>query len=167
VIAFEPAPFDCAYFGASVRVNGLEGQVQVIHAAASDRPGTLRLIYTGRYAHVAPDHEPGGVEVPMVRVGEVLSGRPADVGLVKLDVEGHEPQALAGLADGARTAGRPPILYESNEGWLGWQGHSAKGLRRALAEAGYGHHYLLRDGNRLTPVGLEDAQAEPTCDLLA
>jgi FkbM family methyltransferase len=103
VWAFEPnrENYRCARI--TTELNGLEN-VRLTHAALSDTPGEGSLITSDRHgrqsgggSHLsseAPegrDHE----TVPVVTVDEAV---PADrhVGVLQLDVEGHEQQALLG-----------------------------------------------------------------------
>jgi FkbM family methyltransferase len=107
VHAFEPVARNRALLEQTVALNGLEARVQVLPVALSDRVGEVAL--------ETPD--PGNPG--MFRIStqgetartETLDGYlqgaaidPADIALIKIDVEGHEVQLLQGaVATLART----------------------------------------------------------------
>lgn len=108
VIAVEAAPPTAAALRRNVAANGFDDRVDVVEAAAAAEPGQVRL-------HLHPWLDRSGladdgsdatrtVDVPAVRLGDLLGERRFDV--AKLDVEGAEAGALAGL-EGAieRSAG--------------------------------------------------------------
>ena len=131
VIAVEAAPPTAAALRRNVAANGFEDRVEVVESAAVAEPGPVRL-------HLHPWLDRTGVadaasaaertvEVDGVRLDDVLGERRVDV--VKVDVEGAEVGAIAGLARGlARSAGataflechpeRQLALGEDPIGWL-------------------------------------------------
>ena len=126
VWAFEPnrESHRCAQI--TTELNGL-GNVNLMHAAISDAPGACNLAVTnaagvpsGGGSRLKPDPLVGELVevVPLVTVDEVV---PADrnVGLLELDVEGHEQQALLG-ALGVIERCHPVVILEQlpAEGWL-------------------------------------------------
>lgn len=167
VLAFEPAPWDVSYLRGSVQRNKFGHLIEVVAAAVSNQPSQLRIVCAGRYAHVAPENEAGGHEVPAIVAGPVINKLSTPVGLIRIDIEGFEVEGLAGMADWLRSSNGPPIIYESNHYWLGAHRRSAIELREALFQLGYQYHYLIRDGNRLTPIARADVQPELSPDLIA
>jgi FkbM family methyltransferase len=93
--------------------NGL-ANVEVIHAAAAAEAGTLNFPTApfdtiGNFGGIGfGDHFPLQA-VPAVTLDSVA---PADIAVVKIDVEGHEPQVLAG-ASHLLTITRPVWIIES------------------------------------------------------
>ncbi len=136
VDAFEPQPDNRARLVEHLRLNGLTDRVRVHDAALSDRAGTATIHYFGntdRYNHgsssLFDDPDDPAVKkttVPTVRMDEHLAG--ASPRLIKLDLEGAEAMAAAGMtgllqgdpppavvtefdANNARAAGVEPTTY--------------------------------------------------------
>jgi FkbM family methyltransferase len=107
VIAYEPHPHVFELLAANVaRWSGRSGvaSIEIHEAAVSDRSGTANLA-SGPLFHAnmglasIDGWEQSGVErdllpVPVQRLDEMLAGR--SIGLLKVDVEGHEPEVLRG-----------------------------------------------------------------------
>ena len=113
VIAVEAAPPTVAALRENVAANGFEDRVEIVEGAAVAEPGPVRL-------HLHPWIDRTGVadegsdlgrivDVPGIRLDDVLGERSYDV--AKIDVEGGEAAAIAGLERGiARSAGATVFL---------------------------------------------------------
>jgi FkbM family methyltransferase len=119
VVAFEPEPRNVRLLTMNVEVNGMSERVIVVRKAAGAVAGTeilhLHPRNTGAHAiGIAPSIDgTGSLAVPVVRVEDELRtlGISAEkVGLVWVDVEGHEPQVLDGLA--GLMAHSVPLCFE-------------------------------------------------------
>jgi FkbM family methyltransferase len=119
VIAMEPEPHNLDLLRRNVAVNGLSDKVHVVGAAASsanDRASLTRDRQNFGAHSIQPDWSgtPGAaVAVATRTVDEVLASlnlTPADVGLIWIDVEGHEIAAMQGMR-GLRAA-QVPIVSE-------------------------------------------------------
>jgi FkbM family methyltransferase len=106
-IAFEPEPRNARLLAMNIEANGLSEAVVVVRKAAGAAAGTAELHLhprnTGAHAIDAPPSvdADASLAVPIVRVEDELAAlgvSPSEVGLVWVDVEGHEPQVLEGLA---------------------------------------------------------------------
>ena len=106
IIAVEPVPPNVDCLRRNVAENGLRN-VEVVHAAASDMQGTVRVNINGPWSAVL---ENGEVAVPALPIDQFASRKPA---LVKIDVEGWEPYVLAGARNLMATH-RPKVLMEWN-----------------------------------------------------
>src|SRR4051794_2064660 len=154
VYAVEPHP------GMAARLRAALGsQVRVLDMALSDRTGTAQLSIPVRDGHEVatrcsleadanPDFEQREITVVMGTIDEL---RLTEVGVIKVDVEGHE---LATLRGAARTLAyvRPVCIVECEER------HHTGGVARAFAlfvEHGYAAFFLhrgqLRDGTEFDP----------------
>ncbi len=99
VLAFEPAPRNQAPLRKWIDANALGEQIELIPAAVADASGRGELRPESTMGHslvIAPDGR-----VPVVTIDEELVKRPALADrrvVIKIDVEGGEPEAVAGMA---------------------------------------------------------------------
>lgn len=163
-LALEPEPKNFKMLRLNLLANDLEEQVIAVQAAVSDEPGTLQLeisdanvgdhrIRTGDEADGGALAEAGRrvVEVPAVTLDTALRDHAiaaADIGLVWIDVQGHEPKVLAGAAE--TIASGAPILIE----------YWPYGLRRQQTLGDI--HALIREGfTEVWDIGEERDTAPP------
>lgn len=113
VYAFEPHPDVFALLEENVLANGLKN-VQPINVAVSDYPGVAH--FSGTSAHGFLSTDVTAPEVKMNTVDAIV----AELGIsrldfIKIDVEGFEPQALAGAR---KTIERfNPLIYMEFNSW--------------------------------------------------
>lgn len=112
VWAFEPTPAAADYLQRSLGLNGFENVI-VSRAAVSDREGTVAFS-VGNHSELNAVAKPGSAGSDIVPVRAVTLDRMATehgwttMDLIKLDVEGHESEAIRG---GARfLASASPVL---------------------------------------------------------
>lgn len=124
-VAYEPDPASYALLEHNIERNGLGDRVTAHHAALSAQPGELTLSLgrgnagDNRIVGVDERSRRATVQVPARTFDdEVAAGRIplSDLGLVWLDVQGHETEVL----DGAKTLleSRVPIVMEYATGML-------------------------------------------------
>lgn len=126
VLAYEPHPQVFAELACNARLwedcPGA-GCVRPIQRAVSSFTGTARLAEGEAFEHnrgtaalVPGGAAPGGVahEVEVVRLDDVVGGAPA-IGVMKIDVEGHELEVLRGAARLLARRRVRDILYEQLE----------------------------------------------------
>ena len=103
VLAFEPAPAECASLERNVSLNGLS-QVRVINAAAAEKAGEMTFTYAdnrptqGKLAEVEPTYVIPGASVLRVRtvaLDDLLAEEPPP-DVIKIDVEGAAASVLRG-----------------------------------------------------------------------
>ncbi len=142
VFAFEPDPANFARLRAHAERNGA-ATLTPLRLALGDAPGELFLRVPdpnnrGKN-HLEPDPSSGGqgsmVEVTTVDAFAAVRGL-GRVDLVKLDVEGYEPQVLEGAAQTLR-AHRPRLFIEFSGALLERAGRSAPEFARHLRSLGY------------------------------
>lgn len=98
VLAFEANPSVFPLLQRNIRKNGLS-QVQAFPFALSDRSGTLRFASADRTTssgHVAQSGEPSIAVAAMTLDELVLKESLPRIDLLKMDVEGHEPEVIRG-----------------------------------------------------------------------
>jgi FkbM family methyltransferase len=177
-----------AALGASVlAVDATRAHVELLNAAA-ERNGFDRLLAVQRaisdagepvafvegsiHGHVAVPGEHAErklVHVEGATVDSLLAERGWDrVDLIKMDIEGMETVALAGMRELFASGGRPPIVFECNATMLPLFGSSICELRERIVEIGY--ELLLIDHLRpgvLVEAGPLSVQPECVCDYIA
>ena len=130
-VALEPAPGNLALLRQNVALNDFADRVAIHGIAASDAEGTVRLALSeanwGDHRVVAGEGDLGRSEVVEVRAApldalvEAGQLRPDEIGLLWVDVQGHEGQVFAG-ASSVLAAGVPVVTelwpegLESNAG---------------------------------------------------
>lgn len=151
VWAFEPNSENHRCAQMTVLLNDL-GRVQLRHAALTARPGKVLLAVTsvrgrarggGSRVVSTPKGEQQVEEVAALTIDEAI---PAErrVGVIQLDVEGHEQPALEGaLATIARC--RPLLVLESAP--------AAEWFKRTLAPLGYGAPARVHNNRVYRPAG--------------
>lgn len=137
VVAIEPEPHNASLLRRNVALNGYEGRVLVVEAAASAGSGFAELTRDAENfgAHsldrTMPRRQSDRIVVKTRSVDSILAELaidPADVSLVLIDVEGHEIEALKGM-QGIRAL-RIPIVAEITSAVHGADGIEA--LRQLL-----------------------------------
>jgi len=161
VDAFEPQPANRARLEANLARNNLSKQVRIHAAALWDRPGAGRIHMfkdAGPLNHGSASLFTDGAEadvsdVPMVRMDEVLAGsRPR---LIKLDVEGSEPEAIEGMAGLLCCPDPPMLVVEFNRDSARMAGHEARAwIDRLLAIVPRYRFHVI--GRRLRPLAADD-----------
>jgi FkbM family methyltransferase len=157
-VAFEPEPGNARLLSMNLEANGLSQRALVVPKAAGAAPGraVLHLHPRNKGAHaigVAPSLDGRDrLDVPIVRVEDALHElgvAVSAIGLVWIDVEGHEPQVLDGL--GAIMAHAVPIAFEFAP--LRYDALSKARLVQRLA-AHYTHmHRLTGPADEAAPLG--------------
>lgn len=119
-VAIEPDPWNRQILERNLEVNGLSDRVIVVAKAVSDHGGSMRLHRDTKNlgAHslergfvLSPDS--AGESVAVDRLDAILAElgiAGEDIGFVKIDVEGHEFAALAGMSE--LLLQRPPVMIE-------------------------------------------------------
>lgn len=116
-IAVEPHPLNVQQLMRAVAANRAGELVEIVPAAAGDKPGLARLAFNSTMGHSLLESETRrtGVtplRVPLVTIDQLLAERPDLDGarlVIKIDVEGFEPEVLEG-ARRTLEAGRVALL---------------------------------------------------------
>lgn len=170
VLAVEGSPLNAALLRRAAAINGFH-QLHVVNAVVSDTPGTREFVADGPWGHVAWGVAARGstISVPAVTADELTAEFGwRDASFIKIDVEGSEIEALAGMPRLTGGPDAPPILYESNAHTLPLAGHSAQELAAKLAGLGYVNYVVdVLEPRRLTRLTPGEVQAETVADNLA
>lgn len=119
VVAFEPVPGTAAVLADIVGQNELVN-VEIVHAAASAQAGevVIELVdHASGLSHVTgagrPSSGPAGerVTAPAIALDDFAHSHRAPA-LVKIDVEGHEPEVVAGMHE-LLEAHHPAVAFEA------------------------------------------------------
>jgi FkbM family methyltransferase len=139
--AFEPSPYAAGRLRETVRANALE-QVEVLEAALGDEEGSAPIFISNDATKTSPsmvaNDETSPKQIPVTTLDRFLGERNIDrVDLLKIDVEGFEPNVIRGAA-AALAAGRVRnILCEFNQHWLSRNQSSAAALFKLISSFGF------------------------------
>jgi FkbM family methyltransferase len=148
VVAVEPEPANLALLRANVWLNGF-ASVRVLPVAAWSRRELLPLRFNrdNRGDHqVGVPGEPAARLVPAAPLDELLGDLTVDV--VKVDTQGSDHEAIAGLA---ATLARSPGAVVLAEFWLGGfeqRGLAPRDVLRGYRDAGFDVAVLQQNGSR-------------------
>jgi FkbM family methyltransferase len=154
----------------SAEASGVQERLRVIQRGVSDRSGTAPFCDEGLFGAIVTDPE-RGKEVVSVRTDPVpallaeAGLTVAGVDLIKMDIEGSELRAVAGMAHELSGGDGPMLLYESNPLTAELAGYSVEGLRTLLEALGYTSYRVEGDGYH--PCAAREPQPEGWVDLLA
>ena len=162
VDAFEPQPANRARLEANLARNGLAARVKIHPLALWGQPGCGRIhmfedvgvLNHGSASLFTDGSKSETSAVDMARMAEVLVGTQPRV--IKLDIEGAEPEAIEGMT-GLLQGSKPPMLIvEFNRDAACMAGHSASAwIERLLTVAPRYRLYLI--GRRLRALGTDEA----------
>jgi FkbM family methyltransferase len=115
-IAVEPDPDNVRLLRSNIALNGLQDRITTRCCAVSDRPGKGWLIRNARNSgghRLGPRDHGSGAEVELTTLDRLLDEvrvDPGEVGLIWVDVQGHERQVLEGARRTLEAA--PPVVVE-------------------------------------------------------
>ncbi|OBF10052.1 FkbM family methyltransferase [Mycobacterium sp. 852002-10029_SCH5224772] len=159
VIAFEPRPAQAHDLASMFGAVGAPVQVEAV--ALSDKPGRIAMrvvesepgrstIDTGNELTDVSGDEIRSLDVPVERLDDL---RLDDIGLIKIDVEGHELAVLQGATQ-TLARNRPAIVVEAEERH---HPHAIAEITGLLAGLGYAGYFDL-DGVRRTITDFDPAR---------
>jgi FkbM family methyltransferase len=158
VYAFEPEPDNFRLLGENIAENGF-GNVVAISAAVCDRPGRgeMYVSWQGNDRH-SLFRNPGSpiaerrvaVETTTLDAFAEALGWPA-IDLVKMDIEGAEPLALAGMGKVIRRSPKLRMIVEFSPGMLEAGGERPERFLETLAGHGF-DLFVIEDDGCLAPL---------------
>ena len=148
VIAMEAHPENAGRLFKGAQINKLTNDIEVIAAAAGDRQALMPLAFNTTMGHSviegpARSAEGGKLFVPMMTVDQVLAERPALAQrnvVLKIDVEGYEPEVIKGCKDLLASNRVKLIVWEKGFDQRNPERRKAyEEMARELARCGFGH----------------------------
>lgn len=139
VIAFEPAPQTAEALRHNARLNHFS-QVEVVEAAVSNLAGEAAFDPKGISHQSGRLAEAGAVAtitVPTVTIDELVAERLPPPDVIKMDIEGHEDQAIDGMRQ-TLMLHHPVILIEVHKA----HHRDEHKVERVLRECGYAVSWL-------------------------
>jgi FkbM family methyltransferase len=177
VVAVDAHPQHAQLLAEAAASNGFEDRMTVVHAAIADQRGEVDLICHFGWSFVEP---PAGapqelaaakrVRVRALPTRDVLAEAGVSrVDFIKIDMEGAEPLALAGMTELLEAPDAPPVLFEVNIGRLQELGCSVRALAEMFTRVGYRLYKLEEsdDERLLVPITPDVFLPDPSDDLLA
>jgi FkbM family methyltransferase len=139
VYAFEPAPRTAEVLRKNVELNRFEN-VTIVEAAVSDRDGTMAFDEVGEVAQdarLAGAGRHGTTEVRVMALDSFVAAGARPPTLMKIDVEGHENEAIDGMVATLRSS-RPIVVCEIHQS----RHDNEHEVERMLLELGYALSWL-------------------------
>jgi len=145
VFSFEPVPQSFQLLSKNIHLNNFHN-ITAYQIAASNKKGSMLLakpknpcaleMVTTRNASTTKPHW----EIPSERVDEIVD-RNQSIDMIKIDIEGAEMLALAGLVEHLSKQNAPIVLCEVNDSFLTDMGSSAEKLMAYMINLGYFNIY--------------------------
>ncbi len=167
VYAIEPDPDNVDILREQIRIRGLTN-VEIRECAVSDAPGRVELHLKERGGHhalsdVGASETRGAVSVLCTTVDEFMRDEGVDtVSLLKVDVEGFEPEVLRGARVGLSSGAIQRVLLEFSPEFYRRRGIDDRAPLAILADHGFVVYFA--SGGPFDP---DDPRASDQCDVLA
>jgi FkbM family methyltransferase len=142
VFAFEPSPAASKVIEEAIADSRIQN-VELVKAAVGEREGdvslylpTTRMLHSPSILRSDPAYAP--IRIPVIALDrfEPLRNVPC-IKLVKIDVEGYEPNVLDGMAGLIEARRVENIICEFNSGWLRRNATTSKQLLKRFMDFGY------------------------------
>ena len=152
VHAFEPAPENLRLLQHNLVVNNISN-VRAYDCALGDQPGTALLRLSaenlGDHSFFATDHQRAAVEVKVMRLDDILSG-PVDV--IKIDIQGAEARAIAGMRQTFRRSTNLTLFTEFCPKGLADAGSGGEEYLALLRQCGFQIFEIDEYARRVRPL---------------
>lgn len=151
VFSFEPVPGTFDILKNNINKSKLNN-VTIFKKAISDKNGEA-FIFIPEYKDGSENYyeaslqnatQENGIRIETIRLDDWLSDKINNIDFIKMDVEGHEPQALSG-AEKILSKFHPKLMIEINDGFE--EGSTGKKVLNFLSKFNYEINYF--DGSTL------------------
>lgn len=140
VYGFEPEPVNYDTLRKNIALNELDNVIAE-PLACSDRTADMQLFLdeTNAGGHHLHDSRDGSraTAIRTVALDEYFSGRDANIDLIKMDIQGHEPVALRGMRETLRRRPDAAIITEFDAPMIRSAGESPEGYLEELRSLGF------------------------------
>lgn len=166
VFAFEPHPANVKLIEEQLRIRGI-GNVEIRETAVSDTEDPVDLHCKQRVGHhsladIGDAPTLGVIRVPCTTLDSFLRTEGIDdVTLLKIDVEGFEPEVLRGAREALTSGAIPRVLFEYSPAFYVARGIEATAPLDILSELGF--RLFTPDWE---PLSVDDLRAGSQCDVI-
>ena len=148
VYALEPVPRNFEILSKNVEINNYNDRIEVFQLAGSNQCGELKFYLSDKSnlgSMSKTVHTGKAIDVPIITMDEFFKGKPAP-NFIKMDIEGHEVEALEGMFQTLEKAESPmkilmevhPMYYTENQ--------SLEKQLRKLISIGFHTKYVISAG---------------------
>ena len=154
VIAFEPEPANMAILKQNIALNTLHN-VELAATAVADRNETMTLYLCptdrGSHALYRTDDGRSSIQVAAVRLDDYLGAFAGRIALIKMDIEGAEGQAVAGMQSLLKRNPGVKIIMEFSPLALNKCGTAPADLLALLSNLGFAFQDINEEERHITP----------------
>jgi len=167
VFAFEPHPGNVSALEEQLRIRRVSN-VRVIESAVGDHLGSVSLHlkpYSGHHslADIGASETLGTLEVPCTTIDSFMASEGIDrITVLKVDVEGFEPEVLIGAERALASGAIARIVLEFNPAFYGQRGIDVFLPITILERHDFALHFTTGE-----PFAADDPRARRQCDLVA
>jgi FkbM family methyltransferase len=158
VFAFEPHPDNYSLLCKNIKANNLSN-VLPIQKAIADKSGKTKLFYDN-FDSVTPTLYHSGknqfLEVEAISLDDFFKDKEIRIDVVKMDIEGGEPNALEGMKEILKKNKKIKIFTEFNPKLLMMAGFSPKYFFKKFLELGFIVFNIDEDKKKLSPTTSEE-----------
>jgi len=166
IVAFEPFPQSHDLLRKSIWMNGFSETVETHEAAVSSTKGS-QLLFLGATCGHHSLYPPSSssllpnkpVEVPLVRIDDIVDDRFPKVDLMKIDVEGAELEALEGAAEVIAKNPEIALIVEFGISHLRRSNHTTADWLARFERMGFSHNAIDPETGTLRDISAPELEA--------
>jgi len=148
VYAIEPGPHNFEVLNKNVIVNNYQDRVETFHRGVSDENKQSKFFISEQsnlHSMQKTKHTTSSVNIDLVKIDDFMKEKHSP-NFIKMDIEGHEVEALNGMVEMLRNAPPPvKILIEVHPMYYSSE-HSLEDSLRKLFDVGFNSKYVISAG---------------------